>query len=348
MTINGEYMEKLIDLRSDTVTKPTKEMREVALNAEVGDDVFGDDPSVNKLEEYAANLMGKEAAIFVSSGTQGNLASILAHTCTGDEVLLEEESHIYHYEVGGLSSIGGTIPRPLPSKKGYIDDLGVHIRGENIHYAPTTLLCLENTHNRHGGYAISVENIKHMADIAHDHNIKVHLDGARIFNATTYHKVDIKQYTQSVDSIQFCVSKGLSAPIGSLVAGDEEFINLVRKKRKMLGGGMRQVGIIAAPALIALSKMRDRLEEDHQNANILADGLRQLGIKVFENHTNIVIADVSSIGKKSKDALELLSKKNIFAVSFSDVLVRFTTHRHISKEDITYTLSVIKKSWIEK
>ncbi len=338
-------MTKLIDLRSDTVTKPTDAMKEAAIKSELGDDVFGDDPTVNELERYAADLVGMESAIFVSSGTQGNLAAILAHTRTGDEVLLENESHIYHYEVGGMSSIGGVIPRAIPSQKGYIPDLNEYIRGENIHYAPTTLFCIENTHSRNGGYALSVEQVANMSKIAHDNNFKVHMDGARIFNAVVYHNTDVREYTKLVDSMQFCLSKGLSAPVGSMVAGDKEFIDIVRRKRKMLGGGMRQVGIIAGPALVALRDMRDRLKIDHDNASILADGLRKMGVKVFENHTNIVVCDVSSIGLSSSEAIDRLDKFGILIVPFSNILVRFTTHRHISAEDIQTTLDRIEKEW---
>ncbi|MCY3414858.1 MAG: low-specificity L-threonine aldolase [Candidatus Heimdallarchaeota archaeon] len=336
----------IIDLRSDTVTKPTDEMRQAARDAIVGDDVFGDDPTVNELEQYAAELMGKEAAIYVSSGTQGNLLSILAHTRPGDEVILERESHIYNYEAGGISAVAGALPLPVLSEKGYIKNLAEYIKPYNIHHGPQTLLCMENTHNKHGGYALSVDQIKEMASVARDHNLATHLDGARIFNAVAYHGVDVKDYTKEVDSIQFCLSKGLSAPVGSMVAGTAEFIKKVREKRKMLGGGMRQVGIIAAPGLIALRDMRGRLVEDHANANTLAVGLRSMGIDVWENHTNIIICDVSSLGINSTTAIKRLEERNILAVPFSDTLVRLTTHRHISQDDIEAALKIISEVWL--
>lgn len=347
---------KIIDLRSDTVTEPTEEMRKAAASAAVGDDVYGDDPTVNELEYYAAELVGKEEALFVTSGTQGNLVSVLAQTNIGDEVLLEEESHIYHYEVGGLSAVGGTIPRRLNSNKGYIDKntIELNINEEykdrsdtGIHHPTSRLLCLENTHNRHGGIALTPSQIKDMADVAHQHGLRVHLDGARIFNASVYHNTDVKNYTKHVDSIQFCLSKGLSAPVGSIVAGDAEFIKKARKKRKMLGGGMRQAGIIAAPGLIALKDMRDRLVVDHVNASTLAQGLKDLGLDVWPQQTNIVVCDISKIFTNSLEAVAKLKQAGILCVDFGKDLVRMTTHRMISEEDVSYALEQIPKYWLK-
>ena len=225
---------KYIDLRSDTVTKPTEDMRVAMKNASVGDDVFGDDPTVNELEEYAAKLFGMESALFVSSGTQGNLVSVMSHTKPGDEILLEKESHIYYYEVGGLAAIAGAIPKLYESNKGYASKEKIEkcIRDENIHYPNTSLLCIENTHNRHGGSPLTKDQMNEMTEVALENNLNIHLDGARIFNAVEAYNTNIKEYTKNIDSISACLSKGLSAPIGSIVAGNDEFINIARKKEK--------------------------------------------------------------------------------------------------------------------
>ena len=338
---------KYIDLRSDTVTKPTEEMREAMKNAMVGDDVFGDDPTVNELEEYAAKLFGMESALFVSSGTQGNLVSIMSHTKPGDEILLEKESHIYYYEVGGLAAVAGAIPKLYESDKGFAtkEQITKCIRVENIHYPNTSLLCVENTHNRHGGSPLNKDQMTEMTEVALENNLNIHLDGARIFNAVEAYNTNIKEYTKNIDSISACLSKGLSAPIGSIVAGNDEFINITRKKRKMLGGGMRQVGVIAAAGLLALKNMRKRLNEDHENAKLLAEGMMDLGLEVWETKTNIVVCDTKNIFNDSKMGIDLLAKNNIFCVPFSNNLIRFTTHRHISKEDIEIVLENVKGEW---
>ncbi|MCE7734590.1 MAG: aminotransferase class I/II-fold pyridoxal phosphate-dependent enzyme [Candidatus Heimdallarchaeota archaeon] len=339
----------VIDLRSDTVTQPTDEMRDAAAAAVLGDDVFGDDPTVIELEAYAAKLLGKEAALFVTSGTQGNLVSLLSHTKLGDEVLLEKESHIYNYEVGGVSAIAGIFPRTFESEKGFIEGSKIRslIRAENIHYPDSTLFCLENTHNRHGGVALSPEEISEMTTVIKEYDLKIHLDGARIFNATAYHNTDVKNYTKNVDSINVCLSKGLSAPIGSIVAGNEEFVQIARKKRKMLGGGMRQVGIIAAPGLIALRDMRERLVIDHIHARQLAEGLTENGVNVWPTQTNIVVCDISKFMKNSTEAVERLKSKNVLSVPFGNNLVRLTTHRHIIDSDIEEVIDIVSKVWFE-
>ena len=339
---------KYIDLRSDTVTKPTEDMRVAMKNASVGDDVFGDDPTVNELEEYAAKLFGMESALFVSSGTQGNLVSVMSHTKPGDEILLEKESHIYYYEVGGLAAIAGAIPKLYESNKGYASKKKIEkcIRDENIHYPNTSLLCIENTHNRHGGSPLTKDQMNEMTEVALENNLNIHLDGARIFNAVEAYNTNIKEYTKNIDSISACLSKGLSAPIGSIVAGNDEFINIARKKRKMLGGGMRQVGVIAAAGLLALKNMRERLNEDHENAKLLAEGMIDIGLEVWDTKTNIVVCDTKKIFNDSKIGIDLLAKNNIFCVPFSNNLIRFTTHRHISKDDIEVVLENIKSEWL--
>ncbi len=322
-------------------------MREASAKAKVGDDVFGDDPTVNELEEYAANLLGKENALFVSSGTQGNLVSVLAQTRLGDEIIVEQDSHIYYYEVGGLSAIGENIPRPIPSTDGYISrsNFEKFIRPQDIHFPQTSLFCLENTHNRHGGVALSSNQIGEMANFAHELEINVHLDGARLFNAVIYHNEKVTKFTKHVNSVQICLSKGLSAPVGSIVAGTADFIDQARKKRKMLGGGMRQVGIIAAPGLIALKKMCERLVNDHINARNLAVGLSELGINVWPSQTNIVVADIRSILRNSDEAVSRLASKGILIVPIGTDLVRMTTHRHITEENIEITIKEISKAW---
>jgi threonine aldolase len=331
--VNEDYF---IDLRSDTITKPTDEMREAAKRAIVGDDVFGDDPTVNELERYAADLFGKEAALFVSSGTQGNLVSIMSHTSPGDEVLLDSQSHIYFYEVGGLSAVAGTIPKLIESQNGYISKevLEANLRPSDIHFAPSSLFCMENTHNRYGGVALSVDQMVEATELAKKHGLKTHLDGARIFNAAVYHKVDVKEYAKLFDSIQFCLSKGLSAPIGSMVVGDEDFIRIARKKRKMLGGGMRQAGIIAAPGLVALEKMRDRLKEDHNNAKEIGTLLIKAGFEIVPPQTNILVVYIKNKFDTVNDALNYFKSKNIGVVPFGIDKIRITTNRHIDNEII--------------
>jgi len=253
-------------------------MREAAYNARVGDDVEGEDPSVNELEATACEIFNKEAALFVTSGTMGNAVAILAHTQRGDEIILEEQSHIYEKEVGGLAVMGQLMARTIAGEKGYMkpEDIATAIQTENIHHPPTSLLCIENTHNSAGGIAITVDQMKSNWDIAKDNGLGVHTDGARVFNAAVALNVDVKEIAQYTDTVQFCLSKGLAAPVGSLVVGPKDIMDRARKYRKMLGGGMRQAGIIAAPGQIALTKMVDRLEEDHSNAKILAEGLSNL------------------------------------------------------------------------
>ena len=330
-------VEKNLDFRSDTVTRPSPEMRQAAANAVVGDDVYGDDPTVNELERIAAEILGKEAALFVTSGTQGNAVSILAHTKRGDEVILEERSHIYLNEVGGLAVMGGLMSRTVKGDMGWMrpEDVRAAIRGFNIHWPTTSLLCVENTHNTAGGIPITVDQMKADWDVAKEHNLSVHIDGARIFNASIALGVDVKKLTQYGDSIQICLSKGLSAPIGSMVAGSEEFIAKARKYRKMLGGGMRQVGIIAAPAIIAITKMVDRLAEDHANAKLLAEGLSNIeGIKILNPvKTNMVYIDLSGIGWTGKEWGEACAELGWKSRGASPV-VRLVMHYGIEREDV--------------
>ena len=266
-------MSAIIDLRSDTVTLPTPAMRQAMADAEVGDDVFGEDPTVNRLEERAAELLGKEAALFTASGTMSNLLAVLTHTQRGDEVLLGSEAHIFWSEVGGAATLVGVQPRTLPNRPdGTLDPTLVEaaIRRPDVHHPQTGLLCLENTHNRCGGGVMTVEETATLSEVAHDRGIPVHLDGARLFNAAVALERPAKDLTAPVDSVCFCLSKGLGAPVGSLLGGSREFVDRARKYRKMVGGGMRQAGVIAAAGLVALTTMIDRMAEDHANARRLA------------------------------------------------------------------------------
>jgi threonine aldolase len=291
---------KVIDLRSDTFTHPTPEMRKAMFEAEVGDDVYGEDPTVNRLETMAAGIMGKEAALFTTSGTQSNLVAVLTHTNHGDEVIVGDEAHMLWYEVGGAAALGGVTLRTVPNdSRGRLnpDDIDRTIRGENIHYPRTALLCLENTHNRCGGTVLTREYTEEVCNLAHTHGLKVYLDGARIFNAAVALGIPASNLTQNVDSVGLCLSKGLSAPVGSLLCGSKDFVERARKFRKMLGGGMRQAGVIAAAGIVALETMVDRLAEDHANARRLAQGLAGIeGITLAQDDisTNIVMFHLPS------------------------------------------------------
>jgi len=268
----------VVDLRSDTLTLPTPEMREAMARAEVGDDVWGEDPTVQRLEAMAAARLGKAAAVFVASGTMGNLVSVVAHTQGGQEVVLDLDSHIYNYEVAGGTVVGHVQMRPVKTERGFLTPAQVEeaIRPANIHIPVTGLVCLENTHNRHGGTCCTPEEISAVATVAHAAGVAVHIDGARLFNAVVALKRDAREFVRDADSVTFCLSKGLGAPLGSVVCGSAEFVNRARRVRKMVGGGMRQAGVVAAAGVVALERMVDRLAEDHANARTLAEGLARL------------------------------------------------------------------------
>jgi len=337
---------EFIDLRSDTVTLPTDEMLEAIKDAELGDDVFREDSTVNKLEMMAAKKMGKEAALLVASGTQANLVSLMSNTKRGNRVILEAESHIYWYEVGGLSAIAGLLPWPVRGNLGVLDpeDIEAVMMPKNIHFPETGLICVENTHNRYGGAIITPDQINAVSKVAKAFGLKLYLDGARIFNAAVALKVDVKDFTKHVDNLMFCLSKGLSCPIGSIVVGTEEFIEKARKNRKILGGGMRQAGIIAAPGIVALEKMIDRLEEDHKNARALAEGLAQINgilIKLENVQTNIVHFDVSELLVTSDQFVSKLRENGVLALPRDSKRLRMVTHRGIEKENIDTTLNIV-------
>ncbi|MDP4094656.1 MAG: low-specificity L-threonine aldolase [Bacillota bacterium] len=336
---------KYIDLRSDTVTVPTQAMRDAMYRAEVGDDVYEDDPTVKELEAYGAKVSGKEAALFVPSGTFGNQLALLTHCKRGDEVLLGEDCHIVQHEVGAASVIAGVQLRTLRSSKGALDpeEIEGKIREEDIHYPETGLICLENAHSN--GRVISIGNMKAIHSISKRHGIPVHLDGARLFNAAAYLKVDAREITDYCDSVMFCLSKGLCAPIGSLLAGTSKFIKKARKGRKLMGGGLRQAGFLAAAGLVALRDMRQRLDKDNINALLLGRELGKIpGIKVFidDIHINMVFFDISDTGYDGNKLCEELRKRNIKTNSSENGLFRFVTNYWVTEDDIHYVVKSMK------
>ncbi len=340
-------MNRVIDLRSDTITLPTDEMREAMRSAEVGDDVYREDPTVLKLEALAAKKLGKEAALFVTSGTMGNLIATMTHTTPGDEVIVEENAHIYYYEVGGMARIAGAMPRLVRGRRiGIIipDDIKKVLRPSNIHFPKTTLLTLENTHNRGGGIVIPNKLMKELYSFAKGKGLSVHLDGARIFNAAIAQGIPAKEIAQYADSVMFCLSKGLSAPVGSLLVGTADFIERARKNRKILGGGMRQAGVVASAGIIALEKMVDRLKEDHENAALLRDRISKIdGLYVDRDgiFTNIVMMEIKRADIDAQTIVDALKKENILALPTGKNTIRFVTNRHIKRDDIHFVLDVI-------
>jgi len=338
----------MIDLRSDTVTRPTENMRKAMATAEVGDDVFGEDPTVRRLEETGAAMVGKEAALFVPSGTMGNQLAALTHVSRGEEVLVEADSHIFYYELGGLAFLSGAQTRVVPGKNGFMkpEILREAVREKDVHQPHTGLLCLENTHNRAGGTVLTPEETDLMAAVARENGIPVHLDGARIFNAACRLGVDARELTRSVDSVMFCLSKGLGAPVGSLLAGNCRFIEQARKIRKLLGGGMRQAGILAAAGLVALKEMVARLAEDHEQAQFLAEGLAEipgLSLNPATVQTNIVLFSVDDLNMTAERFLAVLQDNGVLGVSFGKYIVRFVTHTDVSPAQVKKALQRIKK-----
>jgi len=340
-----------IDLRSDTVTKPTPEMREVMAEAEVGDDVFRDDPTVNRLEDLAANKMGKDAAIFVPSGTMGNLLALLVHCQRGDEVIVGNQSHIYLNEAGGMSALGGIQPCPIPNQKDgtlKLEDVLLSVRDEDVHHPITRLICLENTQNLCGGVPLTAEYTRQVGKLAHDKNLSLHIDGARIFNAAVTQGVDVKELVAPADSVMFCLSKGLASPIGSILVGTSKFIARARHIRKMLGGGMRQVGIVAAAGIVSLEKMVDRLADDHARARKLADGLRQItGIDVDDTspYTNMIYFNLSDDAKVDMKQLgERMKASGVLLDVFDPRRLRLVTHYWIDDEAVEKSITAFGKA----
>ena len=337
----------VIDLRSDTVTLPTQEMLESIMQARLGDDVSGEDPTVNELQGLAARTFGAEDALLLTSGTQGNLVAMMTHCRRGDEVLVESEAHIYYYEVGNMASVAGLVPRLIKGDHGRFtgDQVRRAARGRDLHFPPSRLLALENTHNRAGGTCWTPAQVADAAQAAHGLGMKVHIDGARIFNAAVALDVPVSAYMRHVDSIQFCLSKGLSCPVGSLLVGSHEFIDAARKNRKMVGGGMRQAGIIAAPGIVALNTMVPRLAEDHANARRLVDDLEVLDEIVIDRdsvQTNIVVADISATGMTSDEFVSRAKGKGLLVSKFGEATVRFVTHRGITAEDVDRAAAIVE------
>jgi len=339
---------KRIDLRSDTVTTPTPEMRRAMYEAEVGDDDYGEDPTVNRLQEEAAALFGKEAALFVTSGTQANQVAVLTHTRRGEEVICEAESHIFYYEAGGISALSGCQPRTIAGVRGAMDPEAVReaIRAKDHHFPRTALVCLENTHNRAGGCILPQENVEAVAAVAHAAGIPVHLDGARIFNAAVATGRSAAELAAPVDSIMFCLSKGLSAPAGSVLLGTREFIEEARCYRKRLRGGLRQAGILAAAGLVGLHSMVDRLAEDHENARRLARGLSEIdGLRVDMEtvQTNMVMCDLVDPRWDAPAFASALREAGVLANDFGPRRVRFVTHKDVSAADVDEALARIAR-----
>ena len=331
----------MIDLRSDTVTLPTEEMRNAMATAVVGDDVMGEDPTVNQLEKMAADLAGMEASLFVASGTMGNLVSVLAHCDRGDEVVLGDKSHLYRGEAGGISVLGSVSFKPLQNQEdGTIDinQLFESISPDDFHFSKTKVIALENTQNHCGGAVLLPEYVEKVSNFTNKHGLLLHMDGARIFNAAVYLGLNLSTLLENVDSVSICLSKGLSAPVGSLVCGSDEFISKARRIRKMLGGGMRQAGIIAAAGIIALEKMVDRLSEDHINAKKLAVGLSKIpniGIDIDQVQTNIIFFEIKEVSELK--LASLLENKGV-KIYPRKPKWRIVTHSGITSTDVDLSL----------
>ena len=339
---------KNIDLRSDTVTLPTRSMLNAIASAHLGDDVFQEDPTINKLESLAAETMGKEAGLLVPSGTMANLTSVLSHCDRGSEVILGDQAHTFMYEAGGISAFGGIHSRQIsnqPDGTLKLEDIEGAIRQDNVHFPPTRLICLENTHNRCSGMPLTVEYTKNVAELAGDHGISVHVDGARIFNAATALDVNVRELSEPVDSVSFCLSKGLSAPVGSLVCGSQDFIAKARRNRKALGGGMRQAGVIAASGIVALTTMVDRISDDHRNARTLAEGIAKingLSIALDTVRTNIVYFSLELHDIPGEVLVSRMSELGIHFFELSPHTYRLVTHSDVDENDMEVTLEAFK------
>jgi len=334
-------MHDVVDLRSDTLTLPTQAMRDAMARAEVGDDVWEEDPTVRRLEDTAARRTGKEAALFVSSGTQGNLVSVLAQTRAGQEMVLDADSHIFNYEGAGAAVFGGVQTLPVKTARGFLtpEQVREHIRPNNIHIPMTGLVAVENTHNRHGGTYCTPEEIEAVAAAAHAAGVPVHLDGARVFNAAVALARPVADFARPVDSLTFCLSKGLGAPVGSLVCGSRELVARARRVRKMLGGGMRQVGVLAAAGLVALDSMVDRLAEDHVNCRRLALGV---SLDLATVQTNIVIFRVDKDGGAAELVTGCLARK-VKIHQTGPGTIRCVTHKDIDADDIERALEAFRE-----
>ena len=330
---------KIIDLRSDTVTLPTPEMREAMVRAELGDDVYGEDPTVNRLEAMAAERLGMEAALFVVSGTMGNLVALLTHCGRGDEVILGDRSHTFLFEQGGMAALGGITPHTVPNRPDgtmRLEDVEGAIRGDDVHFPRTRLVCLENTHNVCNGTPLTAGYTAQVARLAHDHGLRVHVDGARVFNAAAALDVAVSELVRDVDSVQFCLSKGLCAPVGSMVCGSADFIAQARRARKVVGGGMRQAGVLAAAGIVALEQIAGRMGEDHLRARRLAEGLAQIpGIDVAPVASNIVYFGLTDeVSKTPDEVVDGLAERGVRVLGRVGGRFRAVTHYWIADEDV--------------
>ena len=341
--------DRVIDLRSDTVTKPSLQMRQAMAAADVGDDVFMEDPTVNRLQERAAEIFAREAGLFVPSGSMGNLVSILAQTRPGEEVICEAAGHVYNYEMAAMSALAGVLPRVISTDNGIMtwEQISQAIRPRLYYRSQTALICLENTHNMAGGTVYPTRLSRAICDQAHEAGLRVHLDGARVFNAAVYLGETVAEVTKNFDSVQFCLSKGLGAPVGSMIVGNRDFIERCRSIRKMLGGGMRQAGVIAAAGLIALEKGPARLHIDHDNAQFLAQGLSQIpGIRIAPSYvqTNIVIYDIRETGLSSDTFLERITAHHVLGVPVDRNRVRMVTHLDVDRDDVANAVRIIEEA----
>ena len=338
----------VVDLRSDTFTKPSPGMREAIAHAEVGDDVFGEDPTVNRLQEKVASMLGKEAGLFVASGMMGNQVAVNAHTQPGDEVILEFDSHIFQYEAGAPALLSGVQLCPLPGERGVLtaEQVEAAIRPDNVHYPRTSLVCLENTHNRAGGTIYPLEEMGRIREVADRYGLKMHLDGARLWNASVATGIPLEEYGRYFDSVSVCFSKGLGAPVGSLIAGDRAFISRARRYRKVYGGGMRQVGILAAGALYALEHNVERLAEDHRNARRLAEAVAVLtggSVDLNSVETNIVIFEIDPKTMSAQQAAKALEERGILLLPFGPTRLRAVTHLEVLEEGIDQAIAAFRE-----
>ncbi|MGA3212126.1 MAG: low-specificity L-threonine aldolase [Terriglobales bacterium] len=337
----------MVDLRSDTVTKPTPEMRHAMANSEVGDDVYGEDPTVNRLEQRAAEVFGREASIFLPTGTMGNQIAIKIHTRPGQEILCEERAHIFNYEMAMLANFSGCMARPIATVDGLLrwEQIKRKIAGKTYYVAQTGLVSLENTGNLWGGVVYPQELFDDICDSAHEAGLAVHLDGARIFNAAVVLGLPVEAITRKCDSVMFCLSKGLGAPVGSMLVGSRPFIEEARKVRKALGGGMRQAGVLAAAGLIALEEHPARLHEDHANARFLAEGLAQIpgiAINPAKSPTNILVFEMSGTGMSSAEFVRRLAEHQVLANATSAETIRFVTHMDVDRAACGYALKAVE------
>jgi threonine aldolase len=341
-------MKEYIDFRSDTVTKPTPGMRKAMFEAEVGDDVFGEDPTVNALQEKVASILGKEASIFVPSGTMANQLSIKSHTQPGDEIIIETTSHPYNFEGGAGAVLSGVQFFCVKGDRGVLEVSQIEeaLRSDDHHFPVSRLICLENTHNRGGGTVYPIERLRKIYGFAKSKGLSVHLDGARLWNASVASGIKPSEYAKHADSVSVCLSKGLGAPIGSLVSGSKEFINRVHRFRKMFGGGMRQAGIIAAAGIYALEHHVERLKEDHENAKRLAVALRELkGVVINPAHveTNIVIFDVAQSGMTAREIADRMKPERVLIHPFGRTEIRMVTHLDVDREDVEIALKAFER-----